>query len=136
MVWSGVWGVGVDIRRGSTVLVVLLVLVSGCGVKADLDRADKVVRTSLDAWKGGGNPKQLTDQGIEIAEPDWKAGYRLLDYQVKNASAQPQQGPRVVVMLHLQDRAGKKVSKEVAYEVIFKDQNKVSIGRDAFHVGP
>ena len=55
---------------------------------------------------------------------------------MKNASAQPQQGPRVVVMLHLQDRAGKKVSKEVAYEVIFKDQNKVSIGRDAFHVGP
>jgi hypothetical protein len=122
-------------HRGSTVLVVLLVLVSGCGGKADLDRAEKVARTSLDAWKAGGNPQQLTDQGIEIAEPDWKAGYRLLDYQLKNTSAQPQQGPRVVVVLHLQNRAGKKVRKEVAYEVIFKDQNKVSIGRDAFHIG-
>jgi hypothetical protein len=121
-------------RRGST-LVFLLVFIGGCG-KVDLDRASKVVKTSLEAWKGGGNPQQLTEQGIEIAEPDWKAGYRLLDYELKNASAQPQQGPRVVVVLQLQDRAGKKVSKEVAYEVIFKEQNKVSIGRDAFHVGP
>jgi len=126
-------GVGMDIRWGSKVLVVLLVLVSGCGTTPDLDRAQKVVRTALEAWKAG-DPKQLTDQGIDIAEPDWKAGYRLLDYELKNASAQPQQGPRVVVVLHLQNRAGKKLSKEVAYEVIFKDQNKVSIGRDAFHV--
>jgi hypothetical protein len=117
-------------------LVVLLVLVSGCGKKADLDSAEKVVRTALEAWKGGGNPQSLTDQGIEITEPDWTAGYRLLDYELKNASDQPQQGPRVVVVLQLQNRAGKKVTKEVAYEVIFKDQNKVSIGRDAFHIGP
>jgi hypothetical protein len=124
----------VDTRRDSTVFAVLLVLVSGCGSKVDLNRAEKVVRTALEAWKGGGNPKQLADQGIEIVEPDWKAGYRLLNYELKNASAQPQQGPRVVVVLHLQTRAGKKVRQEVAYEVIFKDQNKVSIGRDAFHI--
>jgi hypothetical protein len=68
---------------------------------------------------------------ITIAEPDWQAGYRLLDYELKDASAQPQQGPRVVVVLNLQDRAGKKVNKEVAYEVILED--KVRIGRDAFH---
>ena len=43
--------------------------------------------------------------------------------------------PRVVVVLAVQGRTGKRVSKEVAYEVIFKDGNKVSIGRDAFHVG-
>jgi hypothetical protein len=122
-------------RRGGTVFVVLLTFASGCGPKADLDRADKAVRAALDVWKSGGTPQQLTDPAIDIAEPDWKAGYRLLDYQLKNASAQPQQGPRVVVVLHLQSRAGKKVSKEVAYEVIFKDPNKVSIGRDAFHVG-
>ena len=127
-------GMGVDMRRGSTVFVALLVFVSGCGTKAELNRAEQSVRTALEAWKGGGTPQQLTDQAIEIAEPDWKAGFRLLDYQLKNASAQPQQGPRVVVVLHLQNRAVKKLSKEVAYEVILKDQNKVSIGRDAFHV--
>jgi hypothetical protein len=123
-------------RLGSTVFVALLVVVSGCGTKPDLNRAEQVVRTALEAWKGGGNPQQLADQAIEIAEPDWKAGFRLLDYQLKDASAQPQQGPRVVVVLTLQGRAGKKLSKEVAYEVIFKDQDKASIGRDAFHVGP
>ncbi|HEY8505851.1 MAG TPA: hypothetical protein VIL46_14800 [Gemmataceae bacterium] len=122
-------------RRVTTAVVVLLILAPGCGGKPDLDRAEQVVRTALDAWKGGGKPEQLNGQGIQIAEPDWSAGYRLLDYELKNASAQPQQGPRVVVVLHLQDRAGKKVSSEVAYEVIFKDPDKVSIGRDAFHIG-
>jgi hypothetical protein len=126
---------GVDMRRGSTVFAVLLALASGCGPNAELGRAETAVRTSLEAWKGGGNPQQLSGQAIEIADPDWRAGYRLLDFQVKNASAQPQQGPRVVVVLTLQGRAGKSLNKEVAYEVIFKDQNKVSIGRDAFHVG-
>ena len=122
-------------RRCKAVFVALLVLVCGCGPKAELGRAEEVVKTSLDAWKGGGNPQQLTDRSIDIAEPDWKAGYRLIEYQVKTASSQPQQGPRVVVVLTLQNRAGKKSSKEVAYEVIFKDQNRASIGRDAFHVG-
>jgi len=41
----------------------------------------------------------------------------------------------VVIVLTLQNRGGKKLSKEVAYEVIFKDRNRASIGRDAFHVG-
>src|SRR5262245_41608174 len=100
-----------------------LVVCAGCGPKAELGRAEEVVKTSLEAWKGGENPQRLTDRAIDIAEPDWKAGYRLLDFQLKNASSQPQQGPRVVVVLTLQNRAGKKMNKEVAYEVIFKDQN-------------
>jgi hypothetical protein len=122
-------------RRGGAVVIGVLVLLSGCGPKAELARAEDAVRTALEAWKGGGTPRQLTDRAIAIADPDWTAGYRLLDFQVKGASAQPQQGPRVVVALQLQGRGGKTVSREVAYEVIFRDQNKVSIGRDAFHVG-
>ena len=122
-------------RRRSTAVVALLVFASGCGQKVDLDRAGQAVISALEAWKGGGTPEQLAAQAIEITEPDWKAGYRLLDFQLKSASLQPQQGPRVVVVLTVQGRAGKRVSKEVAYEVIFKDGNKVSIGRDAFHVG-
>src|SRR5262245_61107817 len=117
-------GAGLDMRRGGTALVVLLVVASGCGPGVDLGRAEKVVRTSLEAWQGGGSPQQLTDQGIEIAEPDWQAGSRLLGFQLKDVTAQPQQGPRVVVVLNLESRAGKKVSKEVAYEVLFKEQNK------------
>lgn len=118
---------------GGALPCLLLVLVSGCGAGADLGKAEAAVKTSLDRWKAGGSPQQLTEQAIDIAEPDWKVGYRLLDYRLKDVTAQPQQGPRVVVLLNLQDRAGKKVNKEVAYEVIFKD--KVRIGRDAFHAG-
>jgi hypothetical protein len=115
--------------------VVLLAFASGCGAKADLGEAEQAVRSALEVWKGGGTPKQLADQSIEIAEPDWASGTKLIDFQVKGASAQPQQGPRVVAVLHLQGRAGKRVSKEVAYEVIHKGGSKVSIGRDAFYVG-
>src|SRR5689334_5014490 len=104
-------------RRAGTAIVVLLAFVSGCGPKAELARAEQAVRTSLEAWKGGGTPQQLAAQSIDIAEPDWRAGYRLLDFQVKNASALPQQGPRVVVVLQLQGRAGRKTTTEVAYEV-------------------
>jgi hypothetical protein len=122
-------------RRAGAVVVLVLAAASGCGPKPELGRAEEVVKVSLEAWKGGQKPQQLTDRAIDIADPDWKAGYRLVEYQVKTASSQPQQGPRVVVVLTLQNRAGKKMDKEVAYEVIFKAQNRASIGRDAFHVG-
>jgi hypothetical protein len=115
--------------------VVLLLFSIGCGAKADLGEAEQAVRAALEVWKGGGTPNQLADQSIEIAEPDWVSGIRLVDFQLKGASAQPQQGPRVIAVLHLQGRAGKRVSKEVAYEVIRKGGSKVSIGRDAFYVG-
>src|SRR5215510_14484771 len=120
--------------RTSAVVLVISTLLSGCRPGHDLGRAEDLVKTSLEAWKGGENPQQLSGRSIDIVEPDWKVGYRLLDFQVKNASAQPQQGPRVVVVLTLQCRRGKTLNKEVAYEVIFKDRNKASIGRDAFHV--
>jgi hypothetical protein len=108
----------------------------GCGAKANLEQAKEVVKIALEQWKAGGSPQQLADQALEMADPDWKAGYRLLDYELKNASIQPQQGPRVVVVLNLQNRAGKKMSKEVAYEVLLNGKDKVRIGRDAFHIGP
>jgi hypothetical protein len=107
-------------------------IVGGCGGGPDLNGAQSAVKTSLDRWKEAGTAKQLAAQSIEIAEPDWNAGWRLLDYEVKSATAPPQQGPRVVVRLQLQDRAGKTQNKEVAYEVI--PGNPVRIGRDAFHL--
>ncbi len=109
-------------------------LAIGCGGESteNLDKSEVAVRAALDAWKKGGAAEQLVKDKIEIVEPDWKGGLRLLDYQVKSVSNQPQQGPRVVVVLNLQDRASKKLNREVAYEVILGD--KIRIGRDAFHV--
>jgi len=112
--------------------MLLLAALAGCSAKEDLGKARSSVETCLNAWKQGGDPKTLASQGIEFTEPDWIAGNKLVDFTVKNASSQNQQGPRVVVVLNMKTRAGKKLNSEVAYEVLFKE--KIQIGRDAFHV--
>jgi hypothetical protein len=113
--------------------VVLLALVAGCGGGPDLDKSKEVVKTALDKWKGGAIPADLSGDAITMSDPDWLASSKLLDYELKDASAQPQQGPRVVVKLNLQNRAGKKLDKEIAYEVLIQD-GKTTISRDPFHV--
>jgi len=105
---------------------------TGCGPKDDLKKAHTVVETALNSWKNGEKAQQVAAHGIDIVDDDWKAGHKLIDYTIKSASSQPQQGPRVVVLLNLQRRNGKKLDTEVAYEVIMTD--KVKIGRDPFHV--
>lgn len=110
----------------------LLVALIGCSTKEDLGKAKASVETCLNAWKQGGDPKGLASQGIEFTDPDWVAGNKLVDFALKNASSQAQQGPRVVAVLNMKNRAGKNVNSEVAYEVLFKDT--IRIGRDAFHV--
>lgn len=120
-------------RLGGKLSLALLLFVLGCGAKTDLETPRTAVETLLERWKKGATLRQLAGEAMQVADPDWEAGYRLLDFKVTDVSAQPQQGPRVVVVLNLQDRAGKKMSKEVAYEVM--PGEKVRIGRDAFHVG-
>lgn len=107
---------------------------SGCKAKDDLPKSRSVVETALNSWKNGEDTKSLANQNIEMTDPDWFAGAKLLDFTVKDASSQPQQGPRVVVVLNLQDRAGRKKETEIAYEVI-QSGKQSKIGRDAFHVG-
>lgn len=106
-------------------------LTAGCGGSADsVPKAEASVRSALDVWKSGESADKLP--AIKIVDPDWAAGYRLIDYSVKASTAQPQQGPRIVVTLNLKNKAGKTTSREVAYEVL--DGNPIRIGRDAFHV--
>ena len=106
--------------------------VCGCGGGPDLNKADAAVQTALTAWKSKSTPEALAaEHAIDILEPDWRAGYRLVDFEMKQASAQPQQGPRVVAKLTLQRPTGKQITKEVAYEVLFKE--RTSIGRDPYH---
>ncbi len=111
-----------------------LALSSGCKSKDDLPKSRSVVETALNSWKNGEDPKLLANQNIEMTDPDWAAGAKLLDFTVKDASSQPQQGPRVIVVLNLQDRAGRKKESEIAYEVI-QSGKQSKVGRDAFHVG-
>lgn len=114
--------------------MVLLAVICACKAKDDLPKSRSNVETALNSWKKGEDAKTLVGQGIEIVDPDWMGGKRLLDFTIKDAASLPQQGPRVVVVLTLQERTGKKIETEVAYEVIQKDK-MAKIGRDAFHVG-
>lgn len=111
-----------------------MLALTGCKSKDDLPKARTLIETALNTWKRNEDPKSLLSQNIEFIDPDWSAGNRLLDYTVKDASSRPQQGPRVVVTLQIQNRTGKKVETEIAYEVIMKDKI-AKVGRDAFHVG-
>lgn len=120
--------------RMTMIMIAAVVCFTGCGPKEDFNKAKTSVELALASWKKGENAKQLTSQGIEIVDPDWATGHRLLDYTIKNVSSQPQQGPRVVVAVNLQNKAGKKVNTEIAYEVSMKDTVKIS--RDPFHISP
>jgi hypothetical protein len=117
-------------RIVTATVFLLVVSLSGCGENLAKARTD--VETALESWKKAEDPKVLGSQGIEFVDPDRQAGHRLLDYTTKTVASQPQQGPRVVVVLNLQTKAGKKIQSEVAYEVIPGQTTK--IGRDAFHV--
>jgi hypothetical protein len=112
----------------------LLAFVPGCGPKDDLKKARSVVETALESWKKAEKSKDLTSRGVEIQDEDWDAGQKLLDFNIKSVASMPQQGPRAVVTLNLQSKAGKKKDKEVAYEVILNDKTMSKIRRDPFHV--
>lgn len=96
------------------------------------NKAKSLVQTSLDGWKNGENPSQMASHSIEIHDPDWKKGHKLLDFSIKSSLEMPQQGPRVVVMLTTQEKGKKQKTTEVAYEVIVGEKSKIS--RDPFHI--
>jgi hypothetical protein len=112
----------------------LLVFVPGCGPKDDLKKARSVVETALESWKKAEKSKDLASRGIEILDEDWNAGQKLLDFNIKSVTSVPQQGPRAVVLLNLQNKSGKKKDTEIAYEVILTDKTMSKIRRDPFHV--
>ena len=120
-------------------LLILMLLgpLSGCGGKRslpeqDLDQARKGMQSALDAWKKGGPPPKqgAISPQVEITDPDWAAGYRLAKYDIKAVEGLEGANARSRVVLSLQNRQGKKLEKEVVYEIRLGE--KVVIGRDPF----
>ena len=106
----------------------------GCGgaqpsqSKEELDKAEGHVHAALEAWKKGDAPDKLKSQSIEVTDHEWKAGVRLLDYKLNRTEGLRGENVRCWAQLTLQNRQGKKVDRDVVYEVSVKD--KVVIGRD------
>jgi hypothetical protein len=102
-------------------------LLTGCGGagRRPQDRAESAVDKVLDGWARGEPADKYAESGqpIQASDPDWSAGYRLLSFLSVDAR-QPVEGTAEVrcrVALSLQDRAGKKLEKEVVYRVQLGD---------------
>jgi hypothetical protein len=125
-----------DSCRGLLVVALGLAALAGqgCGKRAlqqPAEKAEAVVDQVLDAWTRGEPADKFAgpQQPIQAKDPDWKAGYRLLSFLTAEAKQIPEQPNHVRcrVALSLQDRAGKKVDKEVVYDVQLGDT--IVIGR-------
>ncbi len=104
----------------------------GCGSSQQpVEKAEAIVDRVLDAWTRGEPASRFEDpkQSIQVTDPDWKAGCRLLSFLAIEAKQTQETTPHVRcrVALSLQDRKGKKVDKEVVYDVQLG--NKILIGR-------
>jgi hypothetical protein len=105
----------------------------GCGKNVSqqpADKAEKVVETLLDAWSRGEPPETFADPDhpIQGADPDWKAGLRLMSFLTVEAK-QSQEMPDHVhcrVALSLQDANRRRWSKEVVYDVQLGEKNVVT----------
>lgn len=106
----------------STTLSVLVA--GGCGKNTSQkpeDKAEKVVELFLDAWSRGEPASKFADADnpIQGADPDWKAGSRLLSFLSTETKQRPDMPDHFLckVSLYLQDQKGKKGEKLVVYEV-------------------
>lgn len=119
--------------------VLLLVMSAGCGggslAKDDLDRGQEAVRTALAAWQKREPLKKFQAEAptIQINEPDWDSGLQLLDFNIQRTEGVQGTNARCWVVLDLKDRKGKKISRDVVYEINLTKQPTLVIGRDPFN---
>lgn len=119
--------------RFSLVFLGFGLFLTGCGGEGSLppdqlDRARNALQTALDAWKQGLKAHTLAAKSIEISDSDWQAGLRLVSYEVKSVEGKPGKNPHSWTVLSLETRQGKKLEREVLYDIRLRD--KITIGRD------
>ena len=75
---------------GRLATLLLLAAPLGCGglEPTDPDRARETLALALDAWRDGRSVEDVTNGSppITVADPLWKAGYKLSSYQVAETS--------------------------------------------------
>lgn len=111
-----------------------LALGLGCGrakPSAEMAQAREVLETSLEAWAKGERVTDLQKRSppIRFADDNWQAGHRLLDFQMGRVRTTPERVPSCRVLLSLQDKQGKKLEREVVYQVAVKP-DEIIVGRD------
>jgi|SRR5579875_2911277 len=93
----------------------------GCGgaKPADPDQARATLAMALDAWRDGRTIDDVTNGSppIVVADPLWKAGYKLSRYQVAEDARGAGFDLKIPVELWLEDPKGKAVQEKVKYTV-------------------
>jgi hypothetical protein len=114
-------------NRFYTGMILLPLIALGCGkAPQPKDKAERALEEFLAAWSRGEPPDQFADANrpIQGADPDWKTGHRLLSFLCADAK-QSEEAPdhvRCRVALSLQDKKGKRLNKDVVYDVQLGDK--------------
>jgi hypothetical protein len=106
---------------GRLATLLLLAVPLGCGglEPTDPDRARETLALALDAWRDGRSVEDVTNGNppITVADPAWKAGYKLSSYHVAETTKAAGFDLKIPVELSLQDPKGKAVQEKVKYTV-------------------
>ena len=109
--------------------LLLATLPVGCGgpKPADPDQARATLAVALDAWRDGRTIDDVTNGNppITVADPSWKAGYKLSRYQVAETARSAGFDLKIPVELWLQDPKGKAVQEKVKYTVSIEPSRTV-----------
>jgi hypothetical protein len=98
----------------------LLALLGGCGKglddPVDPDQARAVLQTALDVWKQGESFGTLEKRNppMYFNEPEWKAGKKLVAFEVGKVDLLGRQG-RCSVKLSLRDKDGNETERKTNY---------------------
>lgn len=103
------------------VVVLMAALPMGCGGarQAEPDQARATLTSALDAWRDGRTVDEVNNgsPAMTVADPSWKAGFKLSRYEVADSNASQGLDLKIPVELWLQDPKGKEVREKVKYTV-------------------
>jgi hypothetical protein len=114
---------------GLRAALLALIIPAGCGglEPTDPDQARETLSLVLNAWRDGRSVDDVTNGSppITVADPSWKAGYKLTSYQVSEATKSTGFDLKIPVVLSLEDPKGKAVRENVKYTVSVKPARTV-----------
>jgi hypothetical protein len=107
----------------------LAALPLGCGgpEPAQPNQARATLAIALDAWRDGRTIEDVTNGSppIIVADPSWKAGFKLSRYQVADTARAAGFDLKIPVELWLEDTKGKAIQEKVKYTVSVRPSRTV-----------
>jgi hypothetical protein len=101
--------------------ILLLVTQFGCQGSAEPaapELARQTLSEALDAWQSGEMPEAFRERSsITVVEPKWKAGFRLLEFEVIGNGEMSGFDWQCRVRLSLQNAGGKKMQERAIYSI-------------------